>query len=222
MAEKQPHLNGGYYGPAIPPQRSYHRHRSSGCGCGCCLLSFLLKLIVTAAIIIGVAIFVFWLIVRPNRVKFHVTDSNLSQFNFTANNTLQYNLALNVTIRNPNKKIGIYYDSIEARAFYEDHRLNSVFLTPFYQGHKNTTVLNPVFRGQQLVLLTSDESSQFNEDKTSGVYDIYVKLYLRIRFKVGKFKTGKLKPKIGCDLKVPLNSGDGRLAGVYETTNFDY
>ncbi|KAJ8754597.1 hypothetical protein K2173_010203 [Erythroxylum novogranatense] len=215
MADKQPQLNGAYYGPAIPPPQSHHRRRSSG---SCCLLSSLLKFIVSLAVIVGVAILVFWLIVRPNKVKFHVTEANLTQFNFTANNTLHYNLALNITIRNPNKRIGIYYDRIEARAFYEDHRLKSVFLPPFYQGHKNTSVLSPVFEGQQLVLLGADESTDFNEEKNSGAFDIYVKLYLRIRFKLGKLKTHRFKPKIGCDLMVPLNSVNGRVGGVFETT----
>ncbi|GKV50595.1 hypothetical protein SLEP1_g57298 [Rubroshorea leprosula] len=59
MAEKHSHLNG-----------AYHRHgHGSGCGC-CCLLSFLIKLIVTAVIILGLAALIFWLIFRPNIVKF--------------------------------------------------------------------------------------------------------------------------------------------------------
>ncbi|GKV50596.1 hypothetical protein SLEP1_g57299 [Rubroshorea leprosula] len=116
MAEKHSHLNGAYYGPAIPPARSYHRHgHGSGCGC-CCLLSFLIKLIVTAVVILGLAALIFWLIFRPNIVKFHVTDASLTQFNLTSDNNLHYNLALNITVRNPNKKIGIYYDRIEANA----------------------------------------------------------------------------------------------------------
>ncbi|GLT90103.1 hypothetical protein SLE2022_080550 [Rubroshorea leprosula] len=208
MAEKHSHLNGAYYGPPVPPARSYHRHgHGSGCGCCCCcLLSFLIKLIVTAVIIVGLAALIFWLIFRPNIVKFHVTDASLTQFNLTSDNNLHYNVALNITVRNPNKKIGIYYDRIEANAYYEDQRFATQQLTPFYQGHKNTSYLNPSFQGQKLVLLGADGVSEYNQEKNSGVYSVDVKLNLRVRFKLGKLKTWRFKPKIECDLKVPLSS----------------
>jgi hypothetical protein len=215
MAEKQSHLNGAYYGPAVPPPtQSYHRHgRGRGCGCCACLL----KLIVSFVIIIGLAALIFWLIFRPTTIKFYVTDASLTEFNLNGNNTLQYNLALNITVRNPNKKIGIYYDTIEARAYYDDQRLDTEYLTPFYQGHKTTSSLNAVFVGQQLVLPGTDELSQLNAEKTAGLYTVDVKLYLRIRFKVGKVKTGRFKPEVKCDLKLPLSS----TAVGFESTKCD-
>ncbi|KAJ7976203.1 Late embryogenesis abundant protein [Quillaja saponaria] len=230
MTDKQPILNGAYYGPSIPPppapKQTYHRPGRGGgigCCCGClfnCLLSLICKLIFTVVVIIGIAVLIVWLIFRPNKVKFHVTEATLTQFNYT-NNTLRYDLALNMTVRNPNKRIGIYYDRIEARAFYEDQRFDTQFPSPFYQGHKNTSVLSPVFKGQQLLLLGAQELSDFNEDKNDGVYNIDVKLYLRLRFKFGVFKVGKFKPKIKCDLKVPLKTIGTSAAGVFETTRCD-
>ncbi|XVF55839.1 hypothetical protein PTKIN_Ptkin06aG0068900 [Pterospermum kingtungense] len=219
MAEKQSHLNGAYYGPSVPPAtRNYHRPgRGSDCGCGCCILKLLFNIIITAVVIIGLAVLVFWLIFRPSKVKFHVTEVSLTEFNLT-NNTLHYNLAVNMTVRNSNKRIGIYYDRIEARAYYEDQRFATETLTPFYQGHKNTSFLNTVFKGQQLVVLGADETSDFNQDKTLGIYSIDVKLYLRIRFKLGRVKTGRFRPKISCDLKVPLTSTNGSVASFPENT----
>ncbi|KAJ6303884.1 hypothetical protein OIU77_017711 [Salix suchowensis] len=206
MAEKQG-LNGAYYGPAIPPPRHYHRpgRGSSCCGC-CCLVTFLLKVIFTVLALVGLFLLIVWLIFRPiNKVKFHVTDVALTEFNHT-NNILRYNLTFNVNIRNPNKKIGIYYDRIEAKAFYEDQRFGYQSLTPFYQGHKNTTVLNVVFKGEQPVTLQGQELTQFNSEKASGLYSITLELSLRVRFKLGKVKTTRFKPKIECDdLKISLN-----------------
>ncbi|GKV07194.1 hypothetical protein SLEP1_g18992 [Rubroshorea leprosula] len=89
----------------------------------------------------------------------------------------------------PNKKIGIYYDRIEANAYYEDQRFATQQLTSFYQGHKNTSYLNPSFQGQKLVLLGADGGSEYNQKKNSGVYSIDVKLNLRVRFKLGILKT---------------------------------
>jgi hypothetical protein len=90
--------------------------------------------------------------------------------------------------------------------------------------------LNPVFVGQQLVLLGTDQLSQFNAEKLAGVYTIDVKLYLRIRLKFGKKAFGQFKvvkfgkvnfsgfrPKVKCGLKVPLRS-TGNSSVVFERT----
>ncbi|XP_030531855.1 NDR1/HIN1-like protein 3 [Rhodamnia argentea] len=211
MAEKQGHLNGAYYGPAVPPkQHSYLRPGRGGdcaCGCGCCLLKLVFNLILTVVVIVGLLAFLFWLLFRPNLVKFHVTDAELTQFNFTTNNNLlNYNLKLNLTIRNPNRRIGIYYDRIEARTFYGGQRFDSEDLATFYQGHKNTATLSPTFEGQHVVVLGSGEADDFNTQKAAGVYKIDMKLYMRVRFKLGRIKTFRMRPRVKCGLKVPLSS----------------
>ncbi|KAL3715990.1 NDR1/HIN1-like protein 3 [Eucalyptus grandis] len=225
MAEKQPHLNGAYYGPAVPPKKnSYHRPGRGGgcvCGCGCCLLKLIFNLVLTVVVAVGLLALIFWLIFRPNLVKFHVTDAELTQFNFTATNTLSYDLKLNLTIRNPNRRIGIYYDSIEVRALYEGQRVASNYLTPFYQGHKNTTTLSTAFQGQQVVQLSTSEQSDFNSEQTAGVYDIDMKLYLRVRFKLGKIKTFRIKPRVKCGLKVPLSSSGSAATTTFQTEKCD-
>lgn len=224
-------LNGAYYGPSIPPPaKSYHRHgRGSSCNpCSClfgCLCNCFFKIIFTLLIILGVIALVLWLVLRPNKVKFYVTDATLTQFDLsTTNNTIFYDLALNMTIRNPNKRIGIYYDSIEARAMYQGQRFASTNLEPFYQGHKNTSSLRPVFKGQSLVLLGDREKSNYNNEKNLGVFEMEVKLYMRIRLKVGWIKTHKIKPKIECDFKVPLGSNGRSSSANFEETrcHFDW
>ncbi|GMN39532.1 hypothetical protein TIFTF001_008771 [Ficus carica] len=217
MAETA-HLNGAYYGPSIPPpsrpsKSSYRPSRGGDCCCCGCLFSLVFKLILTVVITIGLAALIIWLIFRPNRVKFHVTDATLTEFNLTTDSQLRYNLALNFTIRNPNKRIGIYYDRIEARPSFEDVRFDSQMLSTFYQGHKNTTDLSAVFKGQHLVVLDAKKQSELDVQKKAGIYDIDVKLYLRIRLKFGAVKSWRLKPKIECDLKVPI-SADGKTPGV--------
>ncbi|KAF7818839.1 NDR1/HIN1-like protein 10 [Senna tora] len=214
MGGSQPQLNGAYYGPSIPPPKSYHRPgRGGDCDDCCCgVFCFLLKLLVTIIIIAGIAVLVFWLIVRPNMVKFHVSDASLTQFNYTtSNSTLFYNLALNITIRNPNRKIGIYYDRIEVRALYQDERLDSVSVTPFYQPHKSSYVVSPLFSGHTILLLASHQT-----DNTSGIYTIDVNMYLKVRFKVGALTTFKFKPKVICHLKLPLTTTDS--AAGFQTT----
>lgn len=63
--------------------------------------------------------------------------------------------------------------------------------------------------------------SEYNEQKNSGVYEIDVKLYLRVRFKFGLIKTGKFKPRIKCGLKVPLTQNGSSSVSTFETTKCD-
>lgn len=210
---KQTHLNGAFYGPSIPPPTTHHRPPRSGRNCLCTLFCLIFKIIVALVVIIGLAILIFWLIFRPTNLKFHVTDASLTEFSLT-NNTLKYNLALNLTARNPNKRVGVYYDRIEARAYYDDQRFGSVPFDGFYQGYKNTSVWSPVFKGQNVVVLSGEDLNNFNVEKSSGVFSIDLRVHLRLRLRFGKMKTMTMRPKIACDLKVPLSGG----AVVFRTT----
>ena len=139
---------------------------------------------------------------NPETHPCYIADASLTQFDFnTNNNTFNYNLALSIALRNSNKKVGIYYRRVEAIAFYKKKWFAMVSLTPFYQGHKNTTILRPVFEGQQVLWLKPRDVSSFDAEKSSGVYSIDVKLSFKIRVRYGKFKTLCYKPpKIDCPL----------------------
>ncbi|KAL2323020.1 hypothetical protein Fmac_027399 [Flemingia macrophylla] len=225
-------LNGAYYGPAIPPQprRKSYRHRGSGgggclsCCCGCifdCIISIICKILTTIIVIAAVVALLVWFIVRPNVVRFHVTEATLTQFSYD-NNTLRYDLALNVSIRNPNRRVGIYYDAVEALALYDDVRFGSQILGPFYQHPKNTTFLNPVFKGQRVAPLAAQQASKLDEEKASGVYSIDAKLFITVRFKFGWIKMHSVKPKIRCELHVPLKSRNGTAAFQATECGWDF
>lgn len=209
MAEaKQSNLNGAYYGPPVPPKQSYHRPgRGTGICCGpCCILSALFKLIFTIIVVLGIIVLALWLVLRPSKVKVYVDGASLTQFSLNNSNTLYYNLSLDMSVRNPNKKVGIYYDKLEATASYGGQRFGYTTLPSFYQGHKNTTLLSPAFNSQSLVALASSGVSEFNSEKSNGIFSVYVQINARIRFKIGPIKTNRYKPKFKCDLKLPLAS----------------
>ncbi|CAN6439085.1 unnamed protein product [Victoria cruziana] len=221
MADSKPaNLNGAYYGapqgvrtpPQQPPQAYYRPgrgHRSCGC---CCIIGTLLKLLIAIVVILGIAALVVWLVLRPVAVKFYVEDVSLTQFNLTSTNTLQYDLKLNVSIRNPNKKIGIDYDKVDATAYYAGERFGWVELLGFYQGHKNTTMLEPAFKGQAVMVLGDFTAGFFNDQKASGFYSISLKMKPKMRFKIGHLKTTKYSPNVWCDLEVPASSAAGGFA----------
>ncbi|GKC92387.1 NDR1/HIN1-like protein 3, partial [Tanacetum coccineum] len=191
---EQPQLNGAYYGPSIPPPskktRSYHRHSGRSCNplsCLCsCICNLVCQILITILVLIGIAVLVFWLIYRPSTPKFHVNEATLTQFTLSPNNnTLYYNLAVNMTFRNPNKRIGIYYDRIEAIGEYHGERFDSKFLETFYLGHKQENDLSTVFSGERLVVLGNGDKLKYTKESSDGVYEIDLKLKLKMRLKVG-------------------------------------
>ena len=181
--------------------------------CCCCLFGILWKILVALIVLVGLAILIFWLVVQPRSFKFHVTEADLTQFEYhTNNNTLHYNMVLNFTARNPNKKLSIYYDKVEALAFYEDARFSNydviTHMNSFRQYTKSSSPMSAVFSGHRVLTLDNEQISELNQDKSDGVYDIYVKLNFRIRYRLGDLISGDFKPKVKCDLKVPVpNNG---------------
>jgi len=169
----------------------------------CCTLCCLVVLFV-------ITIIVFWIIVSPSSVKFHVTDAILTEFNLT-NNNLYYNFKVNVTVRNPNNNIIVYYRRINAIAWYKDNDFSRISLTPFDQGHKNTTFLGPIeFKGNAIIKLGRQQLNEYSDETRLGIYkDLAADFDIRIRAKYGSFyKSGRFKPPVvQCRrLRVPLAS----------------
>ncbi|OIW21792.1 hypothetical protein TanjilG_10908 [Lupinus angustifolius] len=221
---KQPQLNGAYYGPSIPPAEHPHQHSHRRRGCCCCLFNILWITLVTIIILVALAILIFYLIVQPRPFKFTVTEAKLTEFNYT-NNTLHYNLVLNFTARNPNKKLQILYDKAEGQAFYEGTRFNTTdemtWLNSFRQYTKTTNRTSGVFSGKQVMVLDQDQLSHLQENKRSGIFDIDVKIYFTIRFSLNNFIPGDMKAKAKCELKVPLSSSNGTTVAAFKLTKCD-
>ncbi|MCL7032873.1 hypothetical protein MKW94_017343 [Papaver nudicaule] len=140
--------------------------------CTICLLSVAFIFIVAI-----VCSYIFLFLVPYENIKFHVRDASLTQFNLTSDDdTLHYHLAVNITVRNTNKKIGVRYDNITSTANCYGKDFGLVSLTPFRQGHKNTTLLRAVFQGNTSLRLQGSQLMDFTNDQRNGNYSIFLKL----------------------------------------------
>ncbi|PNX81865.1 hypothetical protein L195_g037890 [Trifolium pratense] len=191
--------------------------------CCCCLFGVIWKLIVAIIVLIGLALLIFFFIVQPRSFKFSVKEAKLTEFNYN-NYTLSYNLVLNFTAHNPNKKLGIIYDKVEGYVSYEGIKFPSTdvitYLNSFRQDTKKTNSMSGVFSGQRVVVFDHDQVSNIERDKKVGVFHIDVKLYFRIRFKLGDI-TGDddTKGNIKCGLDVPFGSNNGtKVMDAFEPT----
>ncbi|XP_038906030.1 NDR1/HIN1-like protein 10 [Benincasa hispida] len=198
MADRQPYLNGNFYGPAVPPPTKTHRGRR--------ILCTILKVVIGLIVVVGILFLILGLVYRPEKLEFDVSSAKLTEFNMTANQ-LFYKLAFNVTIRNPNKRYRVYYDTNEMAILYKNQRLRTYWLPEFFQDTKTTAVLSPDdIIGQRQMFLTHDEIVEYNAEKAAALYSIDVKFFFRLRMKSGEVVL-KLRPKVYCGLKVPLSNG---------------
>ncbi|KAL2333117.1 hypothetical protein Fmac_014330 [Flemingia macrophylla] len=177
-----------------PPKKT----RSCCCRFLCWALSTLLILIVAIAITLGILYLVF----RPKLPKYSVDHLRISQFNESDNNSIYAAFNVRITARNPNKKIGIYYEGgSHISAWYMDTELCEGSLPKFYQGHRNTTVLDLSLSGQAQNASGLLSSIQEQVQKTNNV-PLNLRVNQPVRVKLGKLKLFKVKFRVRCRLVV--------------------
>lgn len=106
-----------------------------------------------------------------------------------------------VRARNPNRRIGIYYeDGSKIGVWYTDTQLCNGMLPKFYQGHRNTTVLVVGLTGQAQMggaLLTA-----FQEQQQTGMIPLVLRADVPVRVKFGAVKLRKVRFRVRCNLVV--------------------
>lgn len=214
--DAEPRFNGAYYGGPVgrTPNSASHKlprpRRSHGSSCCCCLLRF----VITFIFVIGVAALVIWLVLRPSTPKVYVETVSVPKFNVTGNG-LNSSIALMMSIRNGNKKIGIYYDVLQFSAYYGgSEMIGYTQVEGFYQGHKNTSTVGAVLTSDPSLVLPSTVSNSLSSDKSKGVVEVEVTMRSRIRMKVGKIKSRRFTMKAKCHLSLPLNNTAGAFQGT--------
>lgn len=153
---------------------------------------FFLALIV----LVGIAVLVIWLVVKPKRLVFSVDDALIQNFNIN-NNHLNASFHFVIRSYNPNTKVSIYYDKIESRVDYDDQTLAYNLVEPFYQPHKNVTRLGVKLKADSVALVGS-VPTDLKLEKSSGEIELNVWLKARIRFKVGAWKSSHRTLKVFC------------------------
>lgn len=183
------------YPPPLPQRK---KKRSCCCRLFCCALSTVLILILAIAITGGSLYLVF----KPKLPKYSVDKLRITQFNVVDNNNLFVTFNVTVTARNPNKKIGIYYvGGSHISAWYKDTNLCEGSMPKFYQGHRNTTVLNLPLTGQTQDATGLVNSVQLQLQETGNI-PLYIKVKQPVRVKLGKLKLFKVNFHVRCRLLV--------------------
>lgn len=180
--------------------------------------SKLLRLIAVALlaliVLVGIAVLITWLVVRPRRLVYTIEDGSIHNFNFSNNHGL--NASFNFVVRsyNPNSKVSVYYDAIEASVEYEDQTLAYSVVDPFFQPHRNVTRLDVKLTAQRVALLGSTYRD-FRREKSAGEIELTVLLKAKIRFKVGSWKSKHRTLRIWCSPVLVRLSGFKKFERTY-------
>ncbi|KAL8147937.1 NDR1/HIN1-like protein 10 [Apium graveolens] len=199
-----PPPNNGYYTQnpyynRTDPQRAFIRR--------------LFAIIISCIIISGTVLLIIWLILRPRVPEFRVDSLSVSNFNISSS-LLSGNWDVQFTVRNPNKKITVKYDRIDADVFYKSEGLASTTLPPFSQGKRNETKVRATF-GAIGAYVEDWVVRDVSGDRGKGSVKFSVRLLARARFKAGAWGTRKRYVRVLCrDVPVGLTLSSGRGAMV--------
>ncbi|MED6120171.1 hypothetical protein PIB30_018570 [Stylosanthes scabra] len=162
-------------------------------------------------------IFIIWAVLRPTKPKFIIQDATLYAFNLSsaAPNTITITMQVTLSSHNPNSRIGIYYSNLHAHASYHNQQVTlATELPPTYQGHKDFTVWSPFLFGTAAPVSPFTLSS-LQQDRATGAVVVNVKVYGRVKWKVGTWVSGRYHLFVNCPAYIRFSgSGDRSGSGI--------
>lgn len=193
----------------VPPPENAHRfqlytrrkHRRTRC-CSC--FFWLLGILTLLIVLLGIAVAVFYLVVRPKSPNYSIDAIAISGLNLTASSSAAISPVFDLTVRadNPNKKIGIYYlTGSSVQIYFSNEKLSDGVLPDFFQPSNNVTVFRSSVRGSGVNLSSTAKNALIDSRKRSAVA-LKVEIRAPIKLKIGSVKTWKMRVKVICDVTV--------------------
>ncbi|KAG7537815.1 Late embryogenesis abundant protein LEA_2 subgroup [Arabidopsis suecica] len=145
-------------------------------------------------------IFLVWLILHPEKPEFSLTEADIYTLNLTSSSTHLLNSSIQLTLfsKNPNKKVGIYYDKLLVYAAYRGQQITSeASLPPFYQSHEEINLLTAFLQGTELPVAQSF-GYQISRDRSTGKIIIGLKMDGKLRWKIGTWVSGAYRFNVNC------------------------
>ncbi|XP_073295257.1 NDR1/HIN1-like protein 6 [Primulina huaijiensis] len=180
----------GHNAPVVKRKNCWYK-------CFCWIITtFILLLIIVAA-----ALAVLYLVFQPKLPKYSVDNLRITDLTLNFDLTLYARFDVSIIAKNPNKKIGIYYEKgSRLSVWYKETNLCQGSIPRFYQGHQNTTVLEVGLTGQNQYGTTLLQALQ--EQQQTGRIPLDLKIDVPVRIKLGKLKLMKVRTLGSCKLIV--------------------
>ncbi|KAG1354756.1 NDR1/HIN1-like protein 26 [Cocos nucifera] len=164
-------------------------------------LSTLLLSIVSAA-------FLIWLILHPSKPEFSLRDTSLYELSLSSPHLLNSTIQTTIVSKNPNNRVGIYYDQLRVYAAYKGQQITAdSLLPPFYQGHQDSNLLSASLHGTGMPVAPSF-GYEVGRDQTAGRLYLGLRLDGQLRWKVGTWVSGRYRFDVDCMAVIAIRPGD--------------
>ncbi|WOL04292.1 hypothetical protein Cni_G13013 [Canna indica] len=153
-------------------------------------------------------IFLLWLTLHPSKPEFYLKDTAVYQLALApAPRLLNSTIQTTIVSRNPNSRVGIYYDRLRTYAAYKGQQITAdAVLPPFYQGHQDVNVLSTALSGTAMPVAPSF-GYEVGRDQTAGKMYLDLRLDGQLRWKVGSWVSGSYRVDVDCVAVIVLRPG---------------
>ncbi|KAK6147327.1 hypothetical protein DH2020_018239 [Rehmannia glutinosa] len=145
---------------------------------------------------------------RPpaQKPRFTLQDATIFTLNVSAPNVISTTVQVTINSRNPNSRIGVYYDKLDVYANYHNQQITYyTVIPPVYQGHKDVNVWSPFIYGND-VPVAPYNGIALSQDQSSGGIRMTIKINGRVKWKVGTFVSGRYHLHVTCPVYIPLGN----------------
>ncbi|CAM8967234.1 unnamed protein product [Rhodiola kirilowii] len=189
-----------------PPENEYkfrnYTRQSKRRSRRCRFCFWFFSIILILAVLAGIAVGVFYLIIRPQTPNYSIDSLTISGFNLTSSTTISPRIDVAIRANNPNKRISIDYRAGGyAVAYHNGVKLCDGALPVFRQPMRNVTVIEAALGGSGLVLGSETRADMAREVSARNV-PLRVNLRSPVRLKVGDVMTWTITVKLRCDVSV--------------------
>jgi hypothetical protein len=161
------------------------------------VLRCLVAALVVTILLAGLAVLVFWLVVRPKPIEYTVTSAAVRHFNITAppgGGTAALNATFYLTLAadNPNRRLSMRYESLEMYVHYgageEAPQLAVADVPDFRQPSRNETRLQ-VRAVARSAPVADRFARELEHDRAAGEVGVEVRVRARVCFAVGRVRS---------------------------------
>ncbi|GAB2227573.1 hypothetical protein Droror1_Dr00009398 [Drosera rotundifolia] len=149
-------------------------------------------------------IFLLWLILHPAKPQFSLKEANINQLNFTEPYLLNSSIQVTFETKNPNQKVGIYYDQLQTYASYKGQQITlDTHIPSFYQGLQESNLISASLIGGG-VPVASSIGYNVGRDKVAGNVVLSLKVDGQVRWRIGTWVSGRYRIDVNCIAVLPF------------------
>ncbi|CAN6841985.1 unnamed protein product [Brassica oleracea] len=165
-------------------------------------------------LILGLILFIFFIVVRPQLPTVYLNSLSVSNFT-VSDNRLAGNWDLRLQFQNPNSKMSLHYDGVSCALYYDRASLSETRLQPFDLGTKDQTPVNATLSvsGTYVDGRLVDSIGKERGEKGSVEFDLRV--VSLVTFRYGVYRRRRYVTVFCDDVAVGVggNSSSGNMVG---------